>query len=209
MSHRFSAYSRANCKGQPILHASLTHHGWTAHTKEILAEGHMTEPEIDQLEIAEIAKYQALGISMNVCPGGERGPVMNGAANHKSKPILQLNLDGTLIREWENVSIAAREIGGTHMIIRQSIWNKRWYAYGSLWIWKVDYDMGERPVYVSLVWNQTPVIQLTSMGEFVAGYPSALQAAKALGYPRCTLTRPTRYGVPCRGGFLWQRVFPA
>ena len=59
-----------------------------------------------------------------------------GYKNHHSRAINQYSLDMTLIREWDCISDACRELGVNHSHISQCCNFKRRYAYGFIWRYK-------------------------------------------------------------------------
>lgn len=59
-----------------------------------------------------------------------------GYKNHHSRAISQYSLDMILIREWDCINDACRELGVNHSHISQCCNLKRKYAYGFIWRYK-------------------------------------------------------------------------
>jgi len=57
----------------------------------------------------------------------------------KSKPIIQCNIDGKYIQEWESANYVAKQLNYIQTAISSCCLHKYQYAYNSLWFFKSEY----------------------------------------------------------------------
>lgn len=202
---RFTNYRLCLCDQQPRLCNSLKKHGWDAHTKEIIAEGMMTQHEIDTLEIAHIKRYSDLDISLNIALGGRNAPHYVGRDHPGSRPILQFDTDGTLIREWDNASMAATDLGFTDAsnIRIAAKGDDTCFAYGYLWVYRDDHERGVKPIHDPYRTTRKPIVQLTKNGEFLAHHLSARAAAETTRLSQGNISMCLTRKRVSTGGYLW------
>ena len=60
-----------------------------------------------------------------------------GVLHHNSKPVLQLDLDGNFIREWDCAADVERELGMCQSNIGLCCRGKSKAAYGYIWKFKL------------------------------------------------------------------------
>lgn len=61
-----------------------------------------------------------------------------GAKNGRARAILQYDLNGNLIKEWETVSFASIELGISRLTISGALMRKSGYGKGFIWRYKND-----------------------------------------------------------------------
>lgn len=199
-----SCYRGLRCKEQHLLFNSLNKYGWENHHLEILAEGEMTQDEINRLEIEAIAEAKAAGLSLNIQNGGLWTPPTTD--NPVCKPVMQFDLDGKLIKEWPSMADAERFVPGVAKasLISITLIENRCYSQGYLWLLKSDYDQGKRP-HRDLMRNRSlrAVVQLSLNGAFVAEHRSVSAAARSVeGVPQ-SINRCLMRDYTQSMGFLW------
>ena len=66
---------------------------------------------------------------------GRKGSFLGkyGQNHNKSKPVLQLDLDGNFIKQWECASEIQRQLGFRHQNIRNCCLGKYKTSYGYIW----------------------------------------------------------------------------
>ena len=78
------------------------------------------------------------GILTNILPGGEQPPIMYGKNNPKAIKVIQYELDGTFIKEWDCEADAAKHIGCNAAHISSCCKGKRKTTGGFLWSYIQD-----------------------------------------------------------------------
>lgn len=208
LKRRMSFYRRYHCVKQPHIMASLNQYGWEAHSMEIIAEGEMTQEQINDLEIAEIAKYKAKGISLNVCDGGLTPTPKYGKNNSCSIPVVQFSLEGTFIREWASVTEAGRDLGicGNNIGIAIRRNSPHAYAFGFMWLTRADYDSGVKPLRYDKLRGRTDlraVVQLDLNGNLIAYHRMIAEAAASIGVAPNAINNVLSGITNQSGGFIW------
>lgn len=118
-----------------------------------------------------------------------------------NKTVLQFSIDGTLIKEWPSVTIAAKELGFCRTAI-SDCWNKgKSSAYG--YIWKLKNS--EHNTKKKIPSKYKPVCQYDINGNYIKSFASIKDAAASIG-------KGTNANISscCRGkaksayGFIWK-----
>jgi len=100
-----------------------------------------------------------------------------------SKPILQYDLDGNFICEWESARSAAKSINKEGSTITNVCLGKRNNAHGYIWKYRNDYDTIPKKLQLETVkGSNIPVKQYDLNRNFIKEWPSITEAAKELGY---------------------------
>lgn len=197
---RMRRYKTAQCPKQRLLFSSLNKYGWETHRLEILAEGEMTQNEIDKLEQEKITEYKAAGISLNLADGG------TGGIHWNSKAILQFDLKGNLLREWPSVTEAADHVGSANeTCIGFAARTGRMYSHGYLWVYKANHN-GKVPLVWDKLQNRTSfkaVIQCGLDGAFIAEYRGMGDAARTVGGKTSGIAGCVSGNQRQAYGFLW------
>lgn len=129
--------------------------------------------KLNESEIHYINKYQTLikSCGYNVKPGGQFNQVYVGNTP-MVRPVDMYSLDGKFIRSFESISAAQNFVGISGSSISKVCDGFGHTSCGYLWAWK---DM---PVKIP---QQKEVCQYDLEGKFIASYPTALAATRALG----------------------------
>lgn len=152
-------------KGNPHFTRAIMKYGWDSFIHEILFNN-LNKELADKLEIAYISYFKNLGISYNITDGGEinngfsghrhseetKNKISNSIKAKYSDPIflekvkktnlvrgkrvLQLDLTGAVIAEWESLRKAAEYIGTSHSNIRNVCIGHKQTCKGFKWKFK-------------------------------------------------------------------------
>ena len=125
--------------------------------------------------------------------------------NIKSIPILQYDINGKFIREWNSGKQYAEEnnlSNGT--LITQCLKRKIPSAYNSLWRYKTD-EYSEK-IDIPIYWegNFTPIIQYNLKGDFIKDWSSILEASKHLNINKQGICNTLKKRAKSAGGFIWE-----
>lgn len=95
---------------------------------------------VDNLEWATYSEqlYHAYNNNLRIKPFGEINTMYgkSGKKHHRSKPILQYDLHGNFIKEWENAYEIKRQLGIAQGNINQCCLGKRKKAHNYIWKYK-------------------------------------------------------------------------
>lgn len=123
-------------------------------------------------------------------------------------PVLQFDLDGNLIRRYEGLSAAARELGVLKQAIRFACIGTSKTAYGFLWEYDDDKLREQAKRNREEVLNKStmglPVIQYDLDGNEIARFASTGDASRKTGFPRYSITNCCRGRLKTSRGFIWR-----
>lgn len=125
------------------------------------------------------------------------------------KPILQYDLQGNFIKEWESSRDIKRELNIDDSTIRHCCRGDKKYKSSKsfIWIYKKSKSINNKiEVYCNNIgkYNAKSVNQYDLQNKFIKKWDSALQAAKSLGF------NPSHIRECCKGknkyskGFIWK-----
>lgn len=119
-----------------------------------------------------------------------------GCVRQKQRiPIVQLDLNGELIKVWDSITTAIKELGINVNLNRKSSGGFQWQKYEE---WKIN---PKGPVeYI----NTTPVYQYSKNGDFIRKYNSIQEAADTTGIKRCNIGNTLSGKQKTAGGFIWK-----
>lgn len=124
--------------------------------------------------------------------------------NHwKGNSVLQFDLDGNFIREFESAKDASKLYNCTQATITYACTGRTKTGVGFLWRYKKDYN-GEKLVYNPYVPKTKHVLQFDLNNNFIAEYESMSQIEDILGFKQgnikgvCNGRQKTAYG------FVWK-----
>lgn len=132
INRRFSVYRNLNCKPQSKLYASIKKYGWNSFRKEIIFDSVCDKTKIDIIEESEIKKYISLDISLNIAEKVNSPAYNTGKKHHRSRNVIQFDLDLNIIKEWDNASMASNELNIHQSDISRACRTSRIYAGGFL-----------------------------------------------------------------------------
>lgn len=126
----------------------------------------------------------------------------------KQKAVLQLDLDGNLIKRHDGLSAAARELGVSKQGIRHACAGVTDTAYGFRW----EYDDDELREQARLTREKgtdtstigLPVIQYDLDGNEIARFKSTVDASHKTGFPRYSITNCCRGRIRTSRGYIWR-----
>lgn len=170
LKRRFSDYKYMICINQIALLRSIKKHGWEKFEKEILFS-ELCKKDAVKIEIELIKKYKNLKISLNMADGGESGPIYYGGDNGHSKPIIQCDLNGNVLKEWSTIAEAAKNLNSNQTCLGTIVRRKYFYHKGYFWISKEDYENGIRPKMPNVRRNAT-VLQIGLDGKIINEFQS-------------------------------------
>lgn len=167
IKNRIGTYRRCRNMTQPKLYESLKKHGYENHKVSILAHLpiNVNQEALDVSEKAYISLYKKTGYKMlNISKGGgapmygkthsektrleqsKRHSGVNnpnygkgcfGNTNGRARAIIQYDMQGNLIREWDTVTNASKELGIKRTTISANLIGLNKSAKGFVWKYKL------------------------------------------------------------------------
>lgn len=120
------------------------------------------------------------------------------SAETNSKPILQYDLQGSFIREWQSIRFAARELKCAKSTIYASLNTKQKTAQSFYWRYKIDDKIPENIALHPKKTTNKPIFQILDNGEKVR-WPSIRLAAKGLNIHEGSISHSIGTGGTCYG----------
>ena len=177
------------------------------------------ESDLDRIESELIAQYNTTNpqYGYNLEYGGHLNKHLSndtkqkisqkliGHKYHPTRNIVQLTLEGELIKEYNSIKEAQMETGSNHIF--ECCNRKRTQSKGYIWLYKEDYEyMVKQGNIITTKKRQynIPVLQYSLDGEFIAEYNSISDAERKLG------NNHTHIWDVCNGkrkkanGFIWK-----
>jgi hypothetical protein len=118
-----------------------------------------------------------------------------------SKPVLQLSLDGEIVREWDSTMHAHRVKGFLQGNISRVCTGKRKTAGGYVWVYSSDYDEDKNYKTQSL---SIPIMQLTLGGDFIREWDSMGCAGRECGFDIGHISKVCSGKRNTHKGFKWK-----
>ena len=109
-------------------------------------------------------------------------------------PIVQLSLNGDLIRVWSSIVEAKKELGINIQLSRKSCGGFQWQKYDD---WKVD---PKGPIEYE---STKEVFQYSKNGQFIQKYKSIQEASDITGIKHCNISNTITGRQKTAGGFIW------
>lgn len=139
-----------------------------------------SEKELKDKEIYYIEKFNTYhhnknNNGYNSTKGGDDG-------GHKYIPIVQLSLNGDLVKRWEGIICASEELNIERRNIGSCCSGKRQKCSEFLWMYQEDYDKGLEKIYIENRGRYLikEVIQLDLEGNFIKEWESLSKLALGL-----------------------------
>lgn len=118
------------------------------------------------------------------------------------KPIVQLDLKGNYIKNFESAISASQELGVSPSAITGCCRNERGKVYNFMFMYKVDWDKGiKKDPYIS---QEKPIVQLDLDGNFIKEWKNGQIAAKEVGVQNPNLVKCLKGKRNMCGGFKWE-----
>lgn len=130
-----------------------------------------SKEELDIKEDIYIKLYNSLNgnYGYNHKGGGANGKLPENVVDLMGKPIIQLSLDGEVIKEWATTMKALRYLNATHMVNTKDFNNIK-TSYGFIWVYKEDYNEDYTYVYQKSKYDNS--ILLDIKGNFIKEFLS-------------------------------------
>lgn len=128
------------------------------------------------------------------------------APSHRRKKIVQLDLDGNLIRVFDSVIEASKETGTVRTGISSCLTGKNSKSGGYQWIYHKDYDPGQDYKYKGLK-RGNGIVQLNDDGKVINYFRNCSEAARYLGEPTKVhkqIHKVLKSNQRCKG-FYWKK----
>lgn len=173
---RFTMYKNMLCSNQLHIYNSLKKYGWDNHIKEILFIS-LTKKEAEEKEIELIKLHKENKNCLNIADGGLK-PYKD--INTQCKPVLQYDLNGNFIREWDSIISIGLHLNYSNTNIGKACRNKTFFQHGYLWIFKKDYENGIIPIYINKIGkNRCKKLLVKDLnGNIIKEYFSVTEAIK-------------------------------
>lgn len=113
------------------------------------------------------------------------------------KPITQYSLDGTIIREWDNILMAAKYFNISDSGIGECCRGRQTTCQGFMWKYKTDKTEFRKSKICR------SVNQYTSKGDFINSYKSAKEAAIVINCSYGAIPTAIAGNRMCKG-FIWK-----
>lgn len=223
---RFNTYKRLCCDRQKKLYASFIKFGVNNHQFEILEfiqdvnENKLNEllndREIYWGKIYDVTSVENLNLRL-----GNRNAVVSQEARDKlgktlGQKILQFDLEGNFIREWDSASEAGRFYGISPSKITAVCKGRTKSSCSYVWRHK-DKNKFIEPSYTNKNKtkekcqatgdkNKIPIIQYSLKGDFIREWPSTTDASRELGIGRSNISSVLYKVNKKAGGFMWGYV---
>jgi hypothetical protein len=134
---RLSKYKNLNCTTQKLLYRSIKKYGWKNHQISILTFCELSIcNEKEKYYIEEYKsyykKYPKIGLNLTI---GGKGKTDNFGKGH-FKTVLQYDLNGNFIKEWESATYAAKQLNIKMTGIRNNVRGDKLYKQSGGFLWK-------------------------------------------------------------------------
>jgi len=177
------------------IHSAMKKYGIENFSFEIVEE--CNEKDLDKKECFWIQEFNSLVPNgYNMVEGGS-----NGAALARRIPVFQYDLNGNFIAEYPGINEAARinHISGT--AIGHCCKKIRTTAGGYFWSFLKNDNFSKENIKDH---RSCKIIQYDMLGNELARYNSAKEAAQAVNGSPCAITKACRGGSKTSKGFQWR-----
>ena len=133
------------------------------------------------------------------------------AWDSNKRPIVQLDMDGNFIKEFDCIDSAAKEIGTSPSLISAIAMGKDYHksVKGFQWVYKEEYNSDKDYHYHNnhFINTKKKVAQYDLQGNLIAIYDSRKEAAKAVNsYDGGYITECCKGKRKTHKGFIWKNV---
>lgn len=133
--------------------------------------------------------------------------ILHRKVSHRYKPVLQIDFNGCIVNKWDNAHYAAYVIDGNSSEISACLNGKAKTHKRSVWIYKDDYDPESFDIseYIKNVHNvDYDICQYTFSGELIGVYPTAIDAARAVGLHENSIYSCLHKRMLSAAGYIWR-----
>lgn len=111
-------------------------------------------------------------------------------------PIVQLDLEGNLIKVWDSITTVRKELKINVQLSRKSSGGFQWQKYEE---WKVN-PKG----ILTYKTSATPIYQYSLENKFIRKFESVQEASDTLNIQACNISSAINGGQKTAGGFIWK-----
>jgi group I intron endonuclease len=205
---RKSKYVANHTQGQPKIQRSITKYGWEKHEFDIIEE--CAIEQLDEREtywkqhyLTQFNNDWEMVLFCNLYDSGG-GPKSEEWKKSRYIPIIQYDLKGNFIQEWDSGTHYAESRGlNSSTLIIMCLKNKSKTAYGSLWKYKTN-NYPKIILPLVLEYEKMKVTQMDLDGNMVKEWNSILEAANSLGLKKQSIVNNLKGRSKSSGGFIWK-----
>lgn len=180
-------------KDQHLFGRAIEKYGWDGFEHIILFTG-LTEDEAKQMERDLIREFHTQDPlrGYNITDGGDSVPIMKGTENHKSRPIVVFNLDGSFNAKFSTLSDAADYIGVSKATLYEGL-KRTNGTIGKMFfcLYEDECDNCEKqPPRKPLNMEKRfkPVSQYDTDGTYIQSFKSIVEASEKTGVKRSDIS---------------------
>lgn len=122
---------------------AIKQYGFDAFVVDEVFDTALTFDELNNKEIFYIKQFDSYHNGYNATPGGRSIPsdkMPSGKDCDSSKQVCQISINGVLIKTWDSISCAARELGISKGSIGNVCLGHKKTAGGFVWVYEKDYN---------------------------------------------------------------------
>lgn len=193
--HKNAAYNVNNKDYNLPIHRAIRKYGLDNFEFIILEE--CEQSELNSKEIYWIKQYDSYQSGYNATEGGNESHI------HLGQPIEVYDLDGSYIREYPNITEAAKDIGVSRNVIYGILYGDRLSAKGCQFKLKKDTHI-KIGKYSNRQGGKIPIKQYDKNNNFIQEWESAALAAKTLNLDASSITKCLKGKLKTCGNYIWK-----
>lgn len=128
---------------------------------------------------------------------------IKGKDNPTSRSVIQLDLEGNFIKQWDCMSDAEKYTGVNKSKITVVCKKQRRSAGNYIWVYTEEYNKNEDYSYKPYIPDTKKVIQLDLNGNFIKEWISGQQASKELNLKTSNISRCCRHERKSYENYIW------
>jgi hypothetical protein len=165
----------------------------------------------EPLETYWIEQFRQWGFEIVNKNKGGGGPITHTDESRKKmrynrpylyKSVLQYDLNGNILKEWDNISNASLFLNKPGCAIVETCLNKRKSAYGFIWRYKNE------PLNQDYIYSKNkpykPIIQYDMCGCFIKKWDSIKEASHIINIHTSNISSCCRGKQKSAGGYIWK-----
>lgn len=193
--HKNAAFNPNNKDYKFAIHAAIRKYGLENFDFIVLEE--CTPEKLNEREKYWIAFYDSYNNGYNETIGGNESHI------HIGQPVELYDLNGKYIREYPNITEAAKDINISRNTIYGILYGNRLSAKGYQFKLKKD-TTTQISKYSNNQGGKIPIIQYNKEGQKIQEWESAAHAARILKIDASSITKCLKGKLKTCGGFKWQ-----
>ena len=191
--HRHASYPGDKDFKMPI-HQAIYKYGEENFDISILEE--CPKEQLNEREIYWISYFNSYEKGYNATIGGNESHI------HLGKPVELYDLEGNYVKEYSNITEAAKALEISRNTIYGILSGNRLSAKGYQFKLKDDNKIINK--YHSRQGGKIPIIQLSMNNEFIKEWESAAEASRTLAIDSSAITKVLKRKLKSTGGFKWK-----